>query len=80
MNKKRASKYHFWRGMFHILLQSNKFSHGLCLDNFLQFWLIGHQIDHVHPFIYINPAGEVSHLFKGRKVIGNIKYLTRKDK
>ena len=58
-----------------MLPQSYKISHSLCLNNFLQVWLIGNKRDQVYPFIYINMYGEVYHLVKGRKVIGDIQYL-----
>ena len=45
-----------------MLPQSYTFSHGLCLNNFLQVWLIGNQRDQVLLFRYINWADEVSHL------------------
>ena len=53
-----------------MLPQSYKFSDGLCLNNFLQVWLIGNQRDQDPPFRYINQAGEVSHLVRGRKIWG----------
>ena len=58
-----------------MLPQSYKFSHGLCLNNFLQVWLIGNQRYQVPPFRYINWNDEVSHFVMVRKVIGNMKYL-----
>ena len=75
--KKRNLKYRFWGGRFHILPQSYKISHVLCLDNFLQVLLIGIQRDQVTPFRFINCDDEVSHLVIGRKVIGDMKYLMR---
>ena len=45
-----------------MLPQSYEFSHGLCLDNFLQVLLIVNQIYWVPPFRYINRGDEVSHL------------------
>ena len=36
MKKKMTFKYHFWGGRFHMLPQSYKISHGLCLNNLLQ--------------------------------------------
>ena len=63
-----------------MLHQSYKISHSLCLNNFLQVWFIGNQKDHVTPFRYINWADYVSHLVKGRKLLGNMKYLMRSVK
>ena len=40
-------KYCFGGGRFHMLPQSYEFSHGFCLNNFLQVWLIGNQRDQV---------------------------------
>ena len=60
-----------------MLIQSYNFSHGLCLNNLFQVWFIGNQRDHVTPFRYINPDDEVSHLVRGSKVLGDIKYLMR---
>ena len=68
-------KYHFGGGRFYMLPRSYKFSHGLCLNNFLQVFSIGNQRDQVTPFIYINPVDEVSNLVRGRKVLGDTKYL-----
>ena len=55
--------------MFHILPKSYKFSHSLCLNDFLQVWLIGNQIDQVLLFRYIYWDGEVSYLVRGRKML-----------
>ena len=62
----RTFKYHFLEGRFHMLPQSYKFYHGLCLNNFLQVLSIGNQRDQVPPFRYINPDDEVS-IFGYRK-------------
>ena len=70
-------KYHFEGDRFHMLPQSYKFYHGLGLNNFLQVLLICNQIDQVLPFIYTNWDDNVSHLVKGRRVLGGMKYLTR---
>ena len=64
-------------GRFHMIPQCYRFSHGLCLNNFHQIWLIGNQRDQVPPFRYINRADQVSYLVIGRKVLGGMKYLTR---
>ena len=77
MKKKRTRKYHFGGGRFHILLQFYGFSHGLCLNNSLQVLLIGNQRDQVPPLRYIDQNDKVYHLVKGRKVLGDMKYLTR---
>ena len=63
-----------------MLPQSNTFSHGLCLDNFLQVLLIGNKIDQVPPFRYINQDDGVSHLVRVMKVLGYMKYLMRSVK
>ena len=63
-----------------MLPQSYTFSHGLCLNNFLQVLLICNQRDQVPPFRYINQADKVSHLFMVMKVLGDIKYLMRSVK
>ena len=47
-----------------MLTQSYKFSHSLCLNNFLQTWLMGNQKDQVPPFRYINRADEVYHFLE----------------
>ena len=46
---KNSFKYNFWVGMFHMLPQSNTFSHGLCLSNFPQVLLICNQRDQPPP-------------------------------
>ena len=61
-------------------LQSYKFSRGLCLNNFLQVLLIVNQRDQVPLFRYINWADQVSHFFRGRKVLVDMKYLMRSVK
>ena len=78
--KKKYFKYHCLVCMFHMLPQSNTFSHGLCLNNFLQVFLIFNQRDQVTPFWYINQAGKISHLVIVMKVIGDMKYLMRSVK
>ena len=80
MKKKRAFKYHFGGGRFHMLPQSYELSHSLCLDDFLQVGLICNQRDQVYLFRYINRYDEVSHLVRGRKVLGGMKYLIRSVK
>ena len=77
----RTFKYHYGgRGRFHILPQSKNFSHGLCLDNFLQVLLIGNKKDQVPPFRYINQDDYLSCLVRGRKVLEYMKYLMRSVK
>ena len=63
-----------------MIPRSYKFSYSLCLDDFLQVWLIGNKRDQVCPFIYMNQDGEVSHLVRGSKVLGDMKYLIRSVK
>ena len=58
-----------------MLPQYHNFSHGLCLNNFLQVWLIFNQRGQVPLFRYINRADEVDNLVRGSKVLGCIKYL-----
>ena len=60
-----------------MLPQSYTFSHGLCLNNFLQVLLICNQRDQVPPFRYINQSDKVSHLVIVMKVLGDMKYLMR---
>ena len=76
----RTFRCNFLGGRFHMIPQSYKSSHGVCLDNFLQVFSIGNQRDQVTPFIYINRSNEVSHLVRGRKKLGNMKYLMRSVK
>ena len=78
--EKNSFKYNFWVGRFHMLPQSYTFSHGLCLNNFLQVLLVCNQRDQVPPFIYINQADKVSHLVIVMKLLGDIKYFTRSVK
>ena len=68
----RTFKYHFWGGKFHMIPQSYKFSHSLCLNHFLQFWFIGNQRYQVSPFIYINWDDEVYHLVREMKLLVSI--------
>ena len=63
-----------------MLPQSYKFSHGLCLNHFLQVWLIGNQRDQVTLFRCINQSDEVSRFVRGRKVLEDMKYLMRSVK
>ena len=58
-----------------MLPQSRTFSHGLCLDNLLQVFLIGNQRDQVTPLRYINQDGEVYPLVRRSKFLGDMKYL-----
>ena len=63
-----------------MLPQSYTFSHGLCLNNSIQVWLICIQRDQVTPFRHINQDDGVSNLVKVRKVLGDMKYLMRSVK
>ena len=63
-----------------MLPQFYKFSHGFCLNNFLQVWFIGDQIYQVPPFRYINQTDEMYRLVRGRTVLGGMKYLIRSVK
>ena len=63
-----------------MLPQYYKFSHVLCLNHFLQVFLTGNQRDQVPLLRYINWADEVYYLVRGRKLIGDMKYLTRSVK
>ena len=58
-----------------MLPQSYELSHGFFLNNLLQVLLIGNQIYQVPLFRCINQYDEVSHLVRGRKVLGDMKYL-----
>ena len=60
-----------------MLHQSYNFSHRLCLNHYLQVWLIGYQRDQVPTFRYINHDDELSCFVRGRKLIGDAKYLMR---
>ena len=80
LKKRSTFQYHFWGGRFHMLPKPYKFSHRLCLNNFLQVWLIGNQRDQVPPFRYINRCDEVSRLVRVRKLLGDMKYLMRSVK
>ena len=57
-----------------MLPQSHKKYQDICLNNFLQVLLISNQIYQVPSFRYINQDDEVSHLVRGRKMLGDIKY------
>ena len=50
----RNFQYHFGEGRLHMLPQSYKFPHGLCLNSFLQVWFIDNQRNRVTLFICIN--------------------------
>ena len=63
-----------------MITQSYKLYHSLCLNNFLQFWLIGNQRDQVILFRYINQADGVSHFVRGSKLLGDMKHLMRSVK
>ena len=80
LKKKISFTYNFWVSRFHMLPQSYTFSHGLCLNNFLQVLLLCNKIDQVTPLRYINWADEVSHFSRLRKVLRDMKYLTRSVK
>ena len=71
----KTFEFIFEGGRFHMLPQSYKFSHSLCLNNYPQFWLIRNQRDQVILFRYINRDYEVSHLIRGSKVLGDINHL-----
>ena len=60
-----------------MLPQSYTFYHRLCLNNFLQVLLIGNQRYQVTLLIYINWDDEVSFLVRGRRFLGDMKYLMR---
>ena len=63
-----------------MIPQSYEFSHGLCLNSFLQVWLVGNRRDNFPLFRYINRYDERSHLFWESKLIGDMKYLMRSVK
>ena len=60
-----------------MLPQSCTSYHRLCLNNFLQVLLIGNQRYQVTLLIYINWDDEVSFLVRGRRFLGDMKYLMR---
>ena len=66
MKKQKDFQISFWRGRFYMLPGSYEISHGLCLNNFLKFWLIVNQIDQVSQFRYISQGDEVSLLVRKR--------------
>ena len=76
----RTLKYHVWGGRFHMIPRSYKFSQSLCLNNFFQVWLILNQGYQVTLFRSSNWYDEVSHLVRGRKVLGVMQYLMRSVK
>ena len=73
----KTFKYYFGGVRFHMLPQSYTFSRVLCMNGFLQVWFICNKIYQVPPFRYINKYDEVSHIFRGSKLIGDMKYLMR---
>ena len=77
-------KYHFGEGRcggrFYMLPQFYTYSYSLCLNNFIQVQLIGKQSYQVTLFRYITRADGVSHLVRGRKVLGDKKYLMKSVK
>ena len=60
-----------------MLPQSYELAHGLFLNNVLQVWFICGQRDQVPVFIYNNWDDEVSRLIRGKKLLGDMKYLMR---
>ena len=60
----RTFKYDFGGDRFHMLPKSYNFSHGLCLNKFLQVLLIGNERGQANPFRYINWDDEVSNLVR----------------
>ena len=73
--KKKTFKYHFGRSKFHIIPQYCIFSHSLLLNNLLRLLLTVNQIYQVTLFRCINWDDEVTHLVRGSKVLGGMKYL-----
>ena len=63
-----------------MVTQSYKFSRGFFLNNFLHVWFVCNQRDKVPLFRHINQSDEVSHLFRGMKVLGDMEYLMRSVK
>ena len=76
----RTFKYYFGGVRFHMLPQSYTFSHGLCMNGFLQVWFICNEIYQFPPFRYINQDDKVSHLVIVMKVLGEKKSLMRSVK
>ena len=60
----------FWVGKFHMPPQYYKFSHVLCLNDFLHVLLLSNQRDQIPLLRYLNRGYEVFHLVMGRKLIG----------
>ena len=50
------------------------------MNNLFQVWFIGNQRNQVTPSRYINQADEVSRFVRGRKLLGDIKFLMRSVK
>ena len=69
-----------WVGIFRMLSQYYKFSHGLCLNNLLQVLFIVNQRDQVPLFRYIIRSDELSHLVIRGKFLGDMKNLMRSGK
>ena len=63
-----------------MLPQSYKISHGFFFNHSPQVWLIGNQIYQIPSFRCINQDDELSHMVRGRKVLGDMKYLIRSVK
>ena len=76
----RNFKYNVLGGRFHMLPQSYKISHRLCLKYSLQVFLKGNQRYQVPPLRYINRSDKVPRLVRAKKVIGDMKYLMRSVK
>ena len=67
-------KYYCFEWGVHMLPQSCKISHNQCV-NIFQFLFIVNQRYQVPGLRYIDRGDEVSRLVRGRKVLGNMKYL-----
>ena len=63
-----------------MIPQSYNVSRDLCVNNFLQVWLICNQRDQVPLFISNNQDDDVYNLVSGWKVLGNMEYLMRSVK
>ena len=76
----RTFKCHFGVGRFPMLPQFYKFAHVFRLNHFPHVWVIGNQRYQEPTIRYINQTDEVYSLVRGRKVLGDIKYLMKSVK
>ena len=60
-----------------MIPQSYNYSHDLCLNNFLQLWLIGNQRYQVTLFRYTNWDDDMFRFIIQKKLLQDMKYLMR---